>query len=738
VVSRTFASACLLVVVAGCVDPGGGRPSERRRTFSERRTFAAASLSEAEATERLRPLLAPGEVLGEVVVWPMPFTGQVLAVGVFRTPWNARVVGADASGNEVNFSVAKQLEVEGRLASVGKMSEALFNRQSGASDGELIDFEVVIVADVTPSQPPYDGTDLQVPIEEFRAHIEAEQVRIRNELSAAKAPLLEWLVDHDAEVEDHRGLPVLSVRGPAQLLRLERLHGDDVSALDMSSEPSQHLGYGAHASIREDSLTGGLCGGICLGGGAAIGIWEFDTFDQPGPLAIADGNGRLAGNQVTYQNTPLTCTTDDDCNVINIVDNKCVGGTCQGLHVSTTAAMLGMTGSHTYPVSEGVDTSQVTFTRAGINNIGRFVANHSVALNGLDFLLDSTFVTFINRSASAANGTTAAGINWAARARAITTTVASGNSGPGGAIASQDSWNALSVGMFSYFLWSDPSSQPLHFLSSFVNNSSHPGQERPHMVGPGANKAGSGSDIGLHHPDIQSTGSPGAMLSFDLNAQNLPIEAIGSSFAAPVVMSAIVQAQQYEGWFSNLYYPIVKKAIILAATTDGNADGNVLLGTEWTSGTGAQDGKDGAGQPDLSLAKQILDNNRYSYVNVTNSSFVSCGTGCREYTIKNFTVNGGHRIKAALVWNTCAATRTGSIVDPTDLDLVLVQPAWCLNALRQSVSLNNELEMIADDCLASSPVQGTYSARVRIKNGGTLPLCGSETNEPLAFAWSWQ
>jgi hypothetical protein len=182
----------------------------------------------------------------------------------------------------------------------------------------------------------------------------------------------------------------------------------------------------------------------------------------------------------------------------------------------------------------------------------------------------------------------------------------------------------------------------------------------------------------------------------------------------------------------------VKKAVMLAATTDGNADGAVLLGTEWASGSGPQDGKDGAGQPDLLIVKQILDNNRYTYANVTNSSFVSCGPGCREYTIKNFTVNPGKRIKAALVWNACAASRTGSVVDPTDLDLVLVQPAWCLNGLRQSVSINNEVEMIMDDCLAGSPYQGTYSARVRIKNGGTLPLCGSEGSEPLAFSWSWQ
>lgn len=396
-----------------------------------------------------------------------------------------------------------------------------------------------------------------------------------------------------------------------------------------------------------------------------------------------------------------------------------------------------MTGSYTYAANE-VDSAATTFSRAGTNDLSRFVANSSSSLEGLNFLLDSTSVSFINRSASGANGSVAAGINWAARIRRIVTVLASGNDGPSGMIASWDSWNGLSVGMYAYDRWNAPESHLVHFKSSFLNATDHPGQERPHLVGPGANADGARPNTGLHHPDITNVGTPGTMLSYDLNPQNVEIEALGSSFAAPAITSALVQAQQYEGWFSSLYYPIMKKAVLLAATTDGNADGSVLLGTEWTSGSGAQDGQDGAGQPDLSLMKQILDNNRYQYTTVTDSSFVSCGRGCREYTIKNFTVTPGKRVKAALVWNACTASRTGSIVDPTDLDLVLVRPSWCLNAVRQSTSINNELEMIADDCLVSSPVQGTYSARVRIKNGGTLPLCGGETSEPLALAWSWQ
>ncbi len=124
-------------------------------------------------------------------------------------------------------------------------------------------------------------------------------------------------------------------------------------------------------------------------------------------------------------------------------------------------------------------------------------------------------------------------------------------------------------------------------------------------------------------------------------------------------------------------------------------------------------------------------------MSLTNASFVSCGTGCREYTIQSFNVSPGRAIRAALVWNACATSRTAfSTQTPTDFALVLVQPAWCFNALRQSTSLSNELEVIHDTCLLSSPVSGTYTAKVRIKNGGNLPLCGSATSEPVAFAWS--
>lgn len=224
---------------------------------------------------------------------------------------------------------------------------------------------------------------------------------------------------------------------------------------------------------------------------------------------------------------------------------------------------------------------------------------------------------------------------------------------------------------------------------------------------------------------------------------------IGSSFASPAIMSVAVQAQQYEGFFSQMFYPIMKKAVLMAGSVDSNyasgvGDGEVLKGSEWTSSASGSptDGEDGAGHPDMGVIKSTLDNNRYAYAQVTNASFTSAPCDpwdpfspiCRDYTIATFQVAAGKRVKAALVWNICPGASS-----PKDFDLVLVQPAWCNNATHQSVSVNNEVEMVFDTfdtCQVTAPVQGTYTAKVRIKNGGLLgPLCGSETNEPVAFAW---
>ncbi|MBE7453693.1 MAG: hypothetical protein HS111_33975 [Kofleriaceae bacterium] len=413
------------------------------------------------------------------------------------------------------------------------------------------------------------------------------------------------------------------------------------------------------------------------------------------------------------------------------LDNKRVGGKCVGLHVSAVAGSMGMAGSYTYDAGV-LGPSAVTFPSSGTYDLNRYIAVTGSPLADIDWLLDSTPVRNINRSAT---NTPASVVCWAARIKSVFTTLGAGNSGPSGIVANSLVWNALIVGMYNYDTWNVMSSHRVNMASSTVNNTiGNPGQELPHLVGPGSRSNAAASSGGIHFVNIAST-SNGMASGFAVYGASDPAPLRGTSFASPAVLSTAIQAYPYEGVFSSLYYPTTKKAILMAATRDANGDGQVMTGTEWTA---TPDGKDGAGQVDLALVKSTLDSNRYTYVELTNASFVSCGAGCREYTLPSFTGLPGKNVKAALAWNACAATRTGSVTSPTDLDLVLIQPAWCLNGVRQSTSLNNNVEMIYDTCLAGSPYSGTYGAKVRIKNGGSLPLCGSETSEPVAFAWSSQ
>ena len=150
------------------------------------------------------------------------------------------------------------------------------------------------------------------------------------------------------------------------------------------------------------------------------------------------------------------------------------------------------------------------------------------------------------------------------------------------------------------------------------------------MLGSGAHAQGGQS--GLHLSDIAV--SNGTMRWYDFNGQIQNIQLVGTSFASPAIMGMGIQAHHYEGWFSNLAFPQVLKAVLLASTIDANADGQIAINSYvWPSSSPTNDALDGAGQVDMSLVKQILDNNRYWKIDLTNSSFVSCGTGCREYTV---------------------------------------------------------------------------------------------------------
>lgn len=185
-----------------------------------------------------------------------------------------------------------------------------------------------------------------------------------------------------------------------------------------------------------------------------------------------------------------------------------------------------------------------------------------------------------------------------------------------------------------------------------------------------------------------------------------------------------------------LFYTVVRKAVIMAATRDSNADGAVTKGVTWSA---TPDGEDGAGHPDMGLLKTLLDTNAYSYTLRDDAMFTSCGANCRSYALGTVAVTSLQRLKAALVWTACTPSQTSTTTPPTDFDLVMTRPSYCGGSV-QSVSVNNEVEMVYDACLPGGfAPRGTYqySFEIRIKNGASISTsCG--TSEPVGFAWSVQ
>ncbi len=736
------------LVASGCASPPGDGLADRQQ-FVASSPAEFVPLGRSRLVDLLSPRLRPGERLVQIVEWPLPVSGRQIAVGVAQSSQYARTVAVDAGSNaNIDLDDARRVEQRARLASFGKMSAGLSAQLAPLDDDESVGFSIVFSDSAPFPEPPYDGEGILVSAAEYEAHVRTHRDIAREHLANAKRPLVEWLESEGATVEDFRGTPVVHVVGPARLLRSSRVHGEDVLQLtaDEASDP-ELLGFAGHASMKETSFLGGLCGaGLhCNGAGVAVGIWENDPAN-PGTIGgIANNNTRLiSGAIVDYLIDPNTCNTDNDCSYTagtNVYRCKSIAvypsGTpsnrCVGEHLSTVASSIGMRDSFTYPAGVLKPTA-VTLPPAGSGNVTQFVANDP-GEGGINWLIDATSATYINKSFAAADGTVPQIINWAARKDIILTTIASGNTGTAG-VTCADSWNALCVGNYRYETYDNAATHRIHSASSWMNQSAiHPGQERPHVLGPGAHFQGIGLTSGLHIPDIRANGV-GTMSSTSIEFTSAMV---GTSFAAPAMLSVALQAHEYEGFFSLLYYPIMRKAVVMAATVDANADGAIMNGMEWSS---PFDGQDGTGHPDMVFLKGTLDNNRYRYVSLTNASFttVPCGSQtCREYTITNITVSAGKALKAALVWNACAINRTDlTTPEPVDFDLVLVQPAWCLNSLHQSVSIGNEVEALFDTCLLGAPTQGTYTAKIRTKNAAPVQLCSDETSKPVAFAWSIQ
>jgi len=673
--------------------------------------------------------LRQSETVSEVLVWPLRHLGITLAIGVARNEAGARRIAVDgASRTTVNFDELLRQEGRARRLAQGALTDRLAEELALSTADEEFQADITVASAIAPSTTPYDGRDLAVPVEILNAHAISENLRIRAGLDIAKAPLLAWLHSTGVAFENYPGLPIVRVRGNRDVLLSPRLHQDDIEAIDLPEPKGSLAGYAGHGAMKDASFIGGLCGTSCAGASLPIGITELNTAPIGIRTGIARLNGRLSIGSVVYREAPSNCTTDTQCwdtSTGEPNENKCVAGKCVGFHLSTVAASVGMAFDYTYPAG-ALGPSSVAFPANGAYEVSRYIAVTGNAQMDISWLTNDTPVRHINRSASASP----AELNWAARVPAVMSFLPAGNVVIGPIIANGVVWNALNVGMYNYETWDIASSHRVNTLSCWQNDPGQPGQELPHVVGPGAHTDSTQSGGGIHTASLTFTGSPTSaqgMMNQVPIPSGLGAQIKGTSFSTPAVMGAAIQAYQYEGGFSQMYFPIVKRAVLMAATTDGNADGRVGLGNEWTSGG---DAKDGAGQIDLALSKQVLDGNQYTRIDLTDASFTSCGTGCREFALPSIPNPTSIGIKAVLTWNSCGNT------PPTDLDLVLIRPSTC-GGINQSTSLNNNVEAVYAFCAGVSRSK-YYGVRIRIKNGGTLPLCNGETTEPVALAWSYQ
>lgn len=232
-------------------------------------------------------------------------------------------------------------------------------------------------------------------------------------------------------------------------------------------------------------------------------------------------------------------------------------------------------------------------------------------------------------------------------------------------------------------------------------------------------------------PDIEV--APGGSTMRTLAYENVAI--VGTSFSAPAVLGVAIQAHQYEGWFSALAFPMVNKAILIAAARDANSDNRVGMGLTWSSNAPSQDAKDGAGQIFYPSLKTILDNNRYYYNDLADSMFASCGTNCREFVVGTVAVPAGIAVRVALAWQACVLTETGVPTLNNDLDLRLTcgnETALCGQSYTSN-TVTSEMEVLERPGCSQAK---TCTIRIRIKNGATLAACGSTPTERVGVAWS--
>ena len=740
-------------LLAGCgnelssqdVSGGGGR--------------APQPLTQKQATKRAYDALDGNELASNVtsvVTRSAPGVGQNVVEVMLTTNSQTAAFIVDEDGNREPTEVFWARERAAQLARFKKMSPALFAFKQTLAADELVDVTITINADLPQAQLPRVNGDEQVSLARYEAWTIANVAAQRGRVIAAKHRMRAFLAGRGVEITaDPDALPFIEVKMPAGLLDAPESNGDDVITIEKTdrAEPRLHGDLAGMGSMKHSSLTGGGCGtSPCDGGGLTVGIWEWDRASQRSPLqivgAIATNNSHIyrgAGpSAIAYQRGPTNCTTDSDCNVPLSVNkhwcNQLVTGgpkTCIIGHTSWVAAAIGSYVPVPYAynslVTNGADASAnvpagTSFNSAGAWNTKLRMANDDRASGSdqMQFMVaptSGTPATYVNRSAT----TIPASANWLGRYYNVLVTNSSGNSGNLAGVECSTLLNGLCVGMYDYKTWNDLSTHVVNSASSAGNVN---GPERPHLLGPGSHSGG-GSGLHMPNPGVVP-GSPGMLHSFLFGGSTVQI--LGTSYAAPSILAVAIQAHQYEGFFSALAFPVVNKAVLLAATQDANNDGPVGKGSSWSGQP--SDAVDGAGQINMLRLKTILDNNQYTYQDLTDASFSSCGTNCRQKLLTTIAAPANYVPRVALTYQACTTSIGSPLTLQNDFDLVVTTTGNQLicSTFSSSTTTDSETEMVE---FGNCPNARTYSVYVRIKNGATFQPCSaSDTIERVAVAWN--
>ena len=794
---RRGANVCAFVVVcslgAACQGPP---PVEDLHPYSfQEEVRLPHALTSDEVIRKARAAIKPDERLLSAAQYDASGIGQSVVLVIATTDTQDRAFVIDENNETQPTDEFWAREREARIARFGRMAPTLFTRQAPLQSNDTIDVVISLAADLPEPQRPYDGTDRYVSVAAYEAWLADNAAAQIARIRVAKSRVLGLLATHAANVESSPDtLPIIQARISAELLRSAELNASDVIRIDEVQAPGVLLGYAGAASMNSGALSGGVCDGPCNGDHIGVGLWERDQFGAV-TSGIARNNTRINSTVYGYLHAPTPCSQDTDCTTgeTNDAERYCAamfdgsgctsnsncnpGDTCSnGIcitpkicvqdHLTWVAASVGMNGSYDYtttwptgladPIPNVPTGGSCVGTRcaAGLTcnalhqcvtmfspwsgaSYVNFKVGNSVAQDGLDYLLSNTDgapTPFINRSVS----NTYAFIDWAGRAYGTFVTAAAGDLGNTDVVQCEKLRNGLCVGFYDYTTYNDLAahrrSQTGIFGSNFVNDVSFdPTLERPHLLGPGNH---SSTQSGLHMPRIDAApGSSQMEHSYYTLANHQLLQVVGSSFSAPAVLSAAIQAQQYEGWFSSLAYPMVNKAVLMASTQDANADGAIGKGTTWSGQP--SDAEDGGGQLNFGYIKQILDSNTYWFADLSDSDFAPCGTGCRTKTVASIAIPAQTGIRVALAWQSCLLSELSTPVISNDLDVALNcgNPIQTCGGTIVSNTISSELEMIDK---AKCTFQRSCTIEVRIKNGATLQACGSTTTERVGVAWSFR